>query len=84
MGHPAIAVLTCAIAAYAIAIAIYPIIRHRNALCVVTVASTCVAITLCLFIIPREQVVLRAMSGVLMVDLLFRLIDFARQSCAVK
>jgi hypothetical protein len=80
MGHPAISVLTCVIAAYTIAITIYPAFRHRNALCVITVALACVAISLCLFFIPRERVVLRAVFAVLMVDLIFRLIDFARQS----
>ena len=80
MGHPAISVLTCVIAAYTIAIAIYPAFRYRNASNIVTVTLACVGVTLCLLIIPQAQVVLRAMTAVLLVDLFFRLIDFARQS----
>ena len=59
MEHPAISVLTCNIAAYGIAIAIYPALLQRNAAGLVAVALACVAIPLCLFIIPKEQIVLR-------------------------
>ena len=79
MGHPAISVLVCLVAAYALAVAIYPVIRHRDAFCIVTVAVACGAVVACLFIIPREQVVLRALTALVIVDLSFRLIDFTRQ-----
>jgi hypothetical protein len=75
-----ISVLICVVAAYVIAIAIYPTIRIRNASSIFTVALACTGVTLCLLIIPREHVVLRAVTAVLLVDLFFRLIDFARQS----
>lgn len=80
MGHPAISVLACLVAAYALAIAIYPAVRRRDAFCIATVALACIAVPACLIIIPREQVVLRAVTALLNVDLFFRLIDFTRQS----
>ncbi len=60
MGHPAISVLLSLGAAYALAIAIYPLIRRRDAAAIVAVTLACIGIVACLFIIPREQVVLRA------------------------
>jgi MBOAT, membrane-bound O-acyltransferase family len=80
MGHPAISVLACLATAYALAIAVYPVVRRRGVFCIVTVSLASIAIVVCLFIIPREQVVLRALTALLIVDLFFRLIDFTRQS----
>jgi hypothetical protein len=71
--------LPCLVAAYLMAVAAYPIIRRRNEACIVTVAMACVAIVACLFTIPREWVVVRALAALLIIDLIFRLIDFARQ-----
>ena len=76
MGHPAISVLVSLSAAYRLAIAVYPVIRRRDALCIIAVALACVAVLACLFIIPREHVVLRTVTALFNVDLLFRLIDF--------
>jgi MBOAT, membrane-bound O-acyltransferase family len=79
MGYPAISLLACLVAAYALAVAVYPVIRRRHAFGIVAVAVAC-GVVACLFIIPREQVVLRALTALLIVDLFFRLIDFTRQS----
>jgi hypothetical protein len=80
MGHPAISVLACLLAAYALAIAIYPWMQRRDAFSIVTVGLACLAVVACLLIIPREQIVLRAVTALLNVDLVLRLIDFTRQS----
>jgi hypothetical protein len=80
IGHPAISVLVCLTLAYALAIVIFPLIRRRDALCIGVVAMASVAIWACLFIIPPEPMVLRAVTALVNVDLFFRLIDFARQS----
>jgi hypothetical protein len=80
MGHAAISVLTSLIAAYALAVAIYPMTRRRDAFCIVSVTTACGGAVACLFIIPREQIILRAMTALVIVDLFFRLIDFTRQS----
>jgi hypothetical protein len=80
MGHPAISVLVCLTVAYALGIAIFPLVRRRDALAAVAAAMASVAILACLFIIPREHVVQRAITSLLNVDLLFRLIDFTRQA----
>jgi hypothetical protein len=79
IGHPAISVLVCLTVAYGLAIAIYPLVRRRGALSVVVAAAACIACWACLFIIPREHVILRALTSLLNVDLFFRLIDFTRQ-----
>jgi hypothetical protein len=80
MGHPAISVLVCLAVAYALAIAIYPLVRRRGALGAVSAATASVASLACLLIIPREHVVERAITSLLNVDLFFRLIDFSRQA----
>jgi hypothetical protein len=80
MGHPAISLLVSLATAYFLAIAIYPVIRRRDASCIIAVGLACIAVLGCLLIIPREQVVLRAVTALFNVDLFFRLIDFTRQS----
>ena len=79
IGHPAISVLVCLTVAYGLVIAIYPLLRRRGVLSVVVAAATCMACWACLFIIPPEHVILRALTALLNVDLFFRLIDFTRQ-----
>ena len=79
MSDPAISVLTCLALAYALAVAIYPVIRHCDLLSIATVGVACGTAVGGLFLIPREQVVLRALTSLLVVDLAFRLIDFTRQ-----
>jgi hypothetical protein len=79
MGDPAISLLACLAAIYALAVAIFPIIWRRDAYAIVTVFVACCGIVASLFIIPREHVVLRALAALVIVDLVFRVIDFARQ-----
>jgi hypothetical protein len=80
MGHPAILALARLVAAYGVAIAIYPVVWRRDAFCIVMVGLACVAVLACLLIIPRAQVVLRAVTALLNVDLVLRVIDFSRQN----
>jgi hypothetical protein len=80
ISHPALSVLVCLAVAYALGIAIFPLVRRRDALAAVAAAMASIAIWACLFIIPREHVVQRAITALLNVDLFFRLIDFTRQS----
>src|SRR5688500_11637636 len=80
IGHPAISVLVCLALLYLLAIAIFPLVRRRDALSVGVVALASVAIWACLFIIPSEYMVLRGVTALLNVDLFFRLIDFTRQN----
>ena len=56
MGQPAILVPVSLATAYLVAIAIYPLIRRRDALCIIAVGLACIAVLACLFIIPREHV----------------------------
>jgi hypothetical protein len=79
MGDPAISVLACLAVAYGLAVAIYPVVWRRDAYSIVAVVVACSGIVASLFIIPRGQVVLRALTALLIVDLAFRVIDFARQ-----
>lgn len=75
--------LSCVLAvtaAYAAGIAVFPLLRRRDSASTVTqwlVAATCVAL---LFVVPSEQVVLRALTALPLTDLLLRVIDFGRQS----
>jgi hypothetical protein len=80
MGHPAISVPVSLAVAYLLAIAIFPVIRRHNALCIITVGLVCLAVLACLFIVPREHVIVRAVTALFNVDLFFRLIDFTRQT----
>lgn len=80
MGHPAISVLACLTVSYSLAIVVYPLIRHRGAFCLVAAGLTCVGVMACLCIIPQKHVVLRAVTALLNIDLVFRVIDFTRQS----
>jgi hypothetical protein len=80
IGHPAISVLVCLMAAYGLAIAIHPATRRRGVLSLLMVGLACYAIILSLLFIPPEPPVLRALTSLLCVDLFFRLIDFTRQS----
>ncbi len=80
MGHPALSLLLCVAAAYALALAIYPALRRGRTTAVLSVATTAVAIFVALFIIPPQFRIHRAIAAVFGVDLVFRLVDFTRQN----
>jgi hypothetical protein len=79
MGHPAISVLVCLAAAYALSIASYPLIVRQPAFAIHFAAIVALAIFLCPLLIPGQYIIPRALSAVFCTDALFRVLDFARQ-----
>jgi hypothetical protein len=65
--------------AYAVALALYPFLRARNRWTVVAVSIAVVALFSCMLLIPRERIGPRAVAAFLSVDLVFRVVDLARQ-----
>jgi hypothetical protein len=80
MGHPALSFLLCVALAYAIALAIFPALRRGGLTAVLTATPAAIAIVACLFIIPPQFRIHRAIAALFCVDLVFRLIDFTRQT----
>ncbi len=78
--HAAISFSLCVAAAYALALAIFPALRRGGVSALVSVGLAGTAIVACLFIIPPQFRIHRAIAALSCVDLLFRLIDFARQN----
>jgi hypothetical protein len=78
MAHPVVAFLAAAAAAYALALALYPISRLRARwvlpLCGVLTAATLGTPLL----ISAQQVVPRAFAALIAVDVFFKLVDFTR------
>jgi hypothetical protein len=79
---PLLACLLAILAAYAIGIAIFPMLRRGGRISVVTQWIAAPVITALLCAIPAEYVVLRALTALPFIDLTLRIIDFGRQSRA--
>lgn len=80
--RPVIACLVAVFATYAVGIAVFPWLRRKgrpSAIAQWFVTAACAA---ALFLIPSEQVVLRALTAFPLTDLMLRVTDFGRQSRA--
>jgi hypothetical protein len=65
--------------AYAIALALFPVICSPRGGTITAVAFAIAALILCPLLIPREQIGLRALAALISTDLAFRVVDSARQ-----
>lgn len=80
--RPVIACLFAVFAAYSVGVAVFPWLHRKgwpSAVAHWLVTAACVA---ALFLIPSEQVLLRALTAFPLTDLMLRVIDFGRQSRA--
>jgi hypothetical protein len=80
MGHPALSFLLCVAVAYGIGLAIFPALRRGGASAILAVGLAGIAILTCLLIVPPQFRIHRAIAALFCVDLVFRLIDFTRQT----
>jgi hypothetical protein len=65
--------------AYIVAIAVWPLLKGRTHCSLVGTVLSIIGISLCPALIPPENVMARAISCLLCIDPLFRVLDYARQ-----